>query len=47
MGSLIIGILVAVFFISKYDKWDTRDNPEGNITIKEIRDMFEDNNNKE
>lgn len=47
MGSLIIGILVMVFFINKYDKWDTRDDPKGDITINEIRDMFEENSDKE
>ena len=41
MGSLIFSAIVLIFLVSRYDKWDTRKKPDGNITLKEIQDMFE------
>ena len=47
MGALIIGAIILIFCVSRYDKWDTREEPKGNISLNEIQDMFENHNDKE
>lgn len=47
MGSLFLSVIVLIFFISRYDKCDTRKEPKGNITLDEIQEMFENEKNNE
>lgn len=46
MIGVLIGFLVLMWLVSKYDKWDVRKEPKGNISLEEIQKMFEDNNKR-